>query len=119
MGPHAEVFLQLTYIAKFFSCREQSSHPGMEISDSFVIILDKFPKARIHGLVIARDLRLEGPADLTNSHLPLLDAMEVISCKNSILHLNLPARVGPDLFDDFYQMAKQAKHRKQKSTMSK
>lgn len=49
----------------------------MEVSEKFVIIMDKYPKAKLHGLVIARDSSLEGPSDLKAEHLQLLLAMEV------------------------------------------
>lgn len=37
-----------------------------------VLIHDKYPKARIHGLVIARDPALQAATDLRPQHLPLL-----------------------------------------------
>lgn len=49
----------------------------MEISEQFVIIHDKYPKGRLHGLVIAREAELSGPTDLKASHLPLLQLMKV------------------------------------------
>ena len=49
----------------------------MEIQKDWIIVYDKFPKARLHGLVIARDPELEGPADLRAEHVPLLIAMQV------------------------------------------
>ena len=57
--------------------REASNHPGMQIDQDWVIIHDKFPKARLHSLVIARDPKLQGPDDLRKEHLPLLNAMQV------------------------------------------
>ena len=57
--------------------RERSKHPGMVIAENYIIIRDKYPKARLHGLVIARDPSLEGPADLRQDHLPLLQQMQV------------------------------------------
>lgn len=36
----------------------------MRFDDRCIVVPDKFPKARLHGLVIARDLRLQGPLDL-------------------------------------------------------
>jgi hypothetical protein len=57
--------------------RERSNHPGLVVEDDYCIINDKFPKARLHGLVIARDLTLEGPEDLRPIHLPLLQTMQV------------------------------------------
>lgn len=50
----------------------------MEEAADYVIIHDKYPKAALHGLVIARDLRLAGPMDLTAEHLPLLSTMKVL-----------------------------------------
>lgn len=38
---------------------------------------DPYPKARHHALVVARDLRLDGPADLTVQDVPLLEHMQV------------------------------------------
>lgn len=42
-----------------------------------VAVDDKFPKARFHILVIARDLRLQGPMDLTGSDVGLVRHMKV------------------------------------------
>ena len=49
----------------------------MVIEDQYVIIDDKYPKARLHGLVVARDPALLAPTDLSQEHLPLLAAMKV------------------------------------------
>lgn len=57
-------------------CRERAAHPGMIVSSQFVIIHDKFPKAKLHGLVIARDPALVSPENLTADHLPLLEQMQ-------------------------------------------
>lgn len=57
--------------------REQHRHPGMEVYQHYVIISDKYPKAQLHALVIARDPALSGPADLRRHHLPLLQEMKV------------------------------------------
>ena len=43
-----------------------------------MLILDKYPKFRLHALVIARDLSLGTPIDLTAAQLPLLQHMKVI-----------------------------------------
>ena len=49
----------------------------MQISGDCVVINDAYPKARCHGLVIARTVGLSCPADLRAEHLPLLQAMQV------------------------------------------
>ena len=49
----------------------------MILTEQYVIINDKYPKARLHGLVIAREPDLLGPTDLRPEHLPLLAAMKV------------------------------------------
>ena len=56
-------------------CREGQN---VIIRPDCVLILDKYPKFRLHALVIARDLSLGTPSDLTAAHLPLLQHMEVI-----------------------------------------
>lgn len=48
----------------------------MEFDDRLVLVLDKFPKARRHLLVIARDPQLQGPLNLTAAEVPLLEHME-------------------------------------------
>lgn len=57
--------------------RERGKHPGMVVADEHCIIRDKFPKARLHGLVVARDPVLQGPTELRQHHLPLLQTMQV------------------------------------------
>ena len=57
--------------------RERSKHPAMVVADSFVIIDDAYPKARCHSLAIARDPSLDGPANLSARHIPLLQQMKV------------------------------------------
>ena len=49
----------------------------MVVTEEYVIINDKYPKARLHSLVIARDPALLSPSDLRPQHLPLLLAMKV------------------------------------------
>ena len=49
----------------------------MRVYDDCVVINDAYPKARHHGLVIARQQGLGGPADLRPEHLPLLQSMQV------------------------------------------
>ncbi|KAL3162367.1 hypothetical protein ABBQ32_010048 [Trebouxia sp. C0010 RCD-2024] len=56
--------------------RYRDQYLGMEISPDCVVINDAYPKARCHGLVIARAQGLDGPADLREVHLPLLQAMQ-------------------------------------------
>lgn len=53
-----------------------NEYPGIVIKDNLIAVLDKFPKARFHGLVIARDQRLQGPLDLTANDIPLLLEMQ-------------------------------------------
>jgi diadenosine tetraphosphate (Ap4A) HIT family hydrolase len=48
-------------------------------NDRVVVIDDKFPKARIHRLVLARDLSLNKATDLRREHLPLLREMERVA----------------------------------------
>ena len=45
--------------------------------DQCVAVVDKFPKARFHALVIARDQRLQGPMDLTGTDVELVRHMKV------------------------------------------
>ena len=59
------------------ACRYQDQYPEMQVSIDCVVINDAYPKARCHGLVIARAQGLNGPADLREVHLPLLQAMQV------------------------------------------
>ena len=49
----------------------------MQIHSDCAVINDAYPKARCHGLVIARTAGLNGPPDLRAEHLPLLQAMQV------------------------------------------
>ena len=49
----------------------------MQVHDDCVLILDKFPKAKHHALVIAREQGLDGPHLLRKEHLPLLQHMQV------------------------------------------
>lgn len=58
------------------------------VQQDCVLILDKYPKFRLHALVIARDLSLGQPTDLTADHLPLLQAMEVLRSSASLLYLS-------------------------------
>lgn len=48
-------------------------------NDRVVVIEDKFPKARVHRLVLARDLKLNKVTDLHREHLPLLLEMQRIA----------------------------------------
>jgi diadenosine tetraphosphate (Ap4A) HIT family hydrolase len=48
-------------------------------NDRVVVIEDKFPKARVHLLVLARDLSLNKATDLRREHLPLLREMERVA----------------------------------------
>ena len=65
-------------------------YPEMQISSDCVVINDAYPKARCHGLVIARTLGLNGPTDLRADHLPLLQAMQVRkpSCETHSKHVD-------------------------------
>lgn len=65
--------------------RERQKHPSLREFDKVVTIDDKFPKARLHSLVIAKDLELEGPADLRASHIPLLQVMKVRQPRSALL----------------------------------
>lgn len=47
--------------------------------DQCVIIRDKYPKAKIHYLCIARDLSLQEPLDITSSHKEFLKHMKQAS----------------------------------------
>ncbi len=49
----------------------------MQVHHDCVLILDKFPKAKHHALVIAREEGLDGPHLLRKEHLPLLQHMQV------------------------------------------
>eukprot|EP00887_Chlorella_sp_A99_P000125 scaffold16.g125.t1 len=53
--------------------RHKASSPDTLFDDRCVLILDKFPKARRHALVIARDPRLQGPLSLTAADAPLVE----------------------------------------------
>lgn len=48
-------------------------------NDAVAVVLDKFPKAKVHLLVIARDLALNKPSDLRRAHLPLLREMQRVA----------------------------------------
>lgn len=73
-----ELPVKAAILVQMDPCREQQRHLGMQVADQYVIIPDKYPKARLHGLVIARNPSLAGPDDLRAEHLPLLLAMQVI-----------------------------------------
>ena len=68
----------------------------MQIFSECVVINDAYPKARCHGLVIARSPGLNGPTDLRAEHLPLLQAMQVRKhcctpcCKLSMITATFP-----------------------------
>ncbi|GAB4815963.1 hypothetical protein N2152v2_003009 [Parachlorella kessleri] len=55
-----------------------ASDPAFYTNDTVVRITDKFPKARHHALVIARDPRLQGPLDLTSADTALVEHMMVV-----------------------------------------
>jgi diadenosine tetraphosphate (Ap4A) HIT family hydrolase len=48
----------------------------LALDDACVLIRDAFPKARAHALVLPRAAGLDGVADLTRAHLPLLARMQ-------------------------------------------
>ena len=52
----------------------------LDVHAECVLVEDKYPKARRHVLVIARDPQLDGPRDLRRAHLPLLQRMQVCPC---------------------------------------
>lgn len=58
-------------------CRYRDQHPGMRVDEQCVLILDKFPKARHHALVMPRRPDLHDISNLTAEHVALLDHMEV------------------------------------------
>lgn len=62
----------------------------MQIASDCVVINDAYPKARCHGLVIARTVGLDGPTDLRAEHLPLLQAMQVRKpfCRTQFQHVD-------------------------------
>lgn len=69
----------------------------MVVTEQYVVLDDKYPKARLHILVIARDPALLGPADLRPEHLPLLAAMKVCLLRytlNALLNHMQAARDG-------------------------
>lgn len=49
----------------------------MQVDEQCVLMLDKFPKARHHALVLPRCARLQDLTSLTAEDVPLLDHMEV------------------------------------------
>jgi hypothetical protein len=48
----------------------------LALDEECVLIRDAFPKARAHALVLPRAAGLDGVADLTTTHLPLLARMQ-------------------------------------------
>ncbi|KAK9830245.1 hypothetical protein WJX72_010530 [[Myrmecia] bisecta] len=56
--------------------RHSSKFPGMVVGEQCVLINDAYPKAKCHGLVIARDPELDGPDQLRTEHLALLQRMQ-------------------------------------------
>lgn len=64
--------------------------------DQCVIIRDKYPKARIHCLCIARDLSLQEPLDINPTHKKLLQHMKQASL--NVLHRIVGGNVNKDAF---------------------
>ncbi|KAG0452438.1 hypothetical protein HPP92_025102 [Vanilla planifolia] len=60
---------------------EKHKESYLEISDDYVIVNDRYPKAKRHILVIARLPGLDCLADLRCNHLPLLKKMHVVGLK--------------------------------------
>ena len=54
------------------SARPSSSDLFVYEEDSILVIRDKFPKAKVHLLLIARDPTLDSLIDLSSEHIPLL-----------------------------------------------
>ena len=48
----------------------------LEVQKDYIIMLDKYPKARHHALVVSRNRSLQGPLDLTSEDIPLLKEMK-------------------------------------------
>lgn len=64
-------------------CRYRDQQPGMQVDEQCVLVLDKFPKARHHALVLPRDPDLHDITSLTAEHVALLDHMEVRTSDNA------------------------------------
>lgn len=50
----------------------------MHVDEVCVAVHDKYPKSRVHGLVISRDPSLDGIGDLRPKHLPVLQHMREV-----------------------------------------
>ncbi|CAL8470785.1 g10327 [Coccomyxa elongata] len=59
--------------------RYRDQHPGMRVDEQCVLVLDKFPKARHHALVMPRCTNLHDISSLTAEHVALLDHMEAVA----------------------------------------
>ncbi len=60
----------------FPGCRRYA--PSGSFRDPQVVLIpDKYPKAKFHALVVARDPRLQGPLDLQAEDAPLVEHMLV------------------------------------------
>lgn len=58
---------------------EQHSDVVQFHNDAVVVVVDKFPKAKVHLLVVARDLTLNKPSELRRAHLPLLRELQRVA----------------------------------------
>ncbi|BDA45631.1 probable aprataxin at C-terminar half [Coccomyxa sp. Obi] len=57
----------------------RDQQPGMCVDEQCVLVLDKFPKARHHALVMPRDPDLHDLTSLTAEHVALLNHMEAVA----------------------------------------
>jgi hypothetical protein len=54
---------------------EKNADAIFKLEEDYVVIHDKFPKAKTHLLVVPRRVRVDEPRLLTTEHLPLLKEM--------------------------------------------